>query len=52
MGGVELRIATKIDEQKVDFLVDMINEIYLESEENIWVDGHLRIIPNRLIEII
>ena len=30
----------------------MINEVYLESEENIWVDGHLRITPNRLIEII
>ena len=30
----------------------MINDVYIESEGNIWIDQHQRITPERLVEII
>ena len=48
----ELRIATSVDHDKVNFLVEMINKVYEKSESNIWIDNHNRISKNRLIEII
>ena len=49
---VTLSIANATDEQHVPFLVDMINEVYHTSEGNIWIDDHLRISKERLVEII
>ncbi len=52
MEGVVLRIATTKDQKHVDFLVSMINKVYIESEGNIWRDGHERITHQRLTEVI
>ncbi len=49
---IELRIATAIDKQRVDFLVVMINEVYKETEGNIWIDDYQRISKEQLIKAI
>lgn len=52
MSNIELRIATKIDEQNVDFLVAMINEVYQKSEGNICKGKYDRVSNKELLEII
>lgn len=53
MNDIELRVATKIDEQNVNFLVAMINEVYQKSEGNIWKgEEYDRISNKELLEII
>ncbi len=50
--GIELKIATEVDEQRADFLVTMINEVYELSEGNIWIDDYDRISKGLLLNCI
>jgi N-acetylglutamate synthase-like GNAT family acetyltransferase len=52
MGDVKLSIAKPATFQHSNFLVEMINEVYLESEAEIWLVGHQRISPERMAEVI
>ena len=52
MNNIETRVASQHDNIHAGFLVQMINEVYIESEGNIWKDEHQRITPERLNEII
>jgi N-acetylglutamate synthase-like GNAT family acetyltransferase len=52
MSAIELKIATIKDESKADFLAEMINTVYNESEGNIWVDGYKRTSKGQIINII
>ena len=52
MNNIETRIASQLDENQVGFLINMINEVYRASEDDIWIDEHQRITLERLLEII
>ncbi len=52
MKNIKTIIASQLDENQVGFLVSMINQVYLESEAELWKDEHDRITIPRLIEII
>lgn len=52
MSDVKLSIADSSTFQYSDFLVKMINEVYLVSEAKIWLDGHQRITPERMDEVV
>lgn len=52
MNNIQLKIVSQLDENQVGFLVNMINEVYQESEGNIWKDDHERITKSRISEII
>ena len=45
-------IASQLDENQVGFLILMINQVYDDSEGNIWKKEHQRIAKPRLLEII
>jgi N-acetylglutamate synthase-like GNAT family acetyltransferase len=50
--NIKTIIASQLDENQVGFLVGMINQVYLQSEEGMWKEEHQRITSSRLIEII
>jgi GNAT superfamily N-acetyltransferase len=52
LDNIITKVESQLDENQVGFLVKMINDVYIESEGNIWIDEHQRITPTRLIEII
>lgn len=52
MLAVELKIAQLEDINSLETLKEMINEVYWESEQNIWQDVHRRISVQGLKEII
>jgi GNAT superfamily N-acetyltransferase len=52
MPDIKLRIATKHAESNVKVFTNIINEVYIESEGNIWIDEYRRITKNELINII
>ena len=52
MNTINIRIANQHDEIHAGFLVKMINDVYHDSEGNIWIDKHNRITPERLLEVI
>lgn len=52
MKNIKRIIASQHDLHHVGFLVEMINDVYLKSEGDIWIEAHKRITPTRLIEII
>ena len=52
MSEVKLSVANSTTFQYSEFLVDMINKVYLESEAKIWLDGHQRITPERMTEVV
>jgi GNAT superfamily N-acetyltransferase len=50
--NIKTIIASQLDENQVGFLVKMINDVYLESEKELWKDEHERTNKQRLLEII
>lgn len=52
MSDVKLSIANRETFTYSGFLVDMINQVYIESEAAIWLDGHERISPTRMEEVL
>ena len=52
LNNIDKTIPSQLDENQVGFLVKMINDVYVESEGNIWIDEHQRITKERLLEII
>jgi len=48
----QLIIATSTNQEHVDFLVKMINDVYDESESNIWLEGHKRTNSEKLKKVI
>ena len=52
MKDIKTIVASQLDENQVGFLVSMINQVYQESEGDIWKVGHKRIVLSRMLEII
>jgi len=52
MDDVKLSIANQKTFTYGDFLVKIINRVYIESEAEIWLDGHERISPERMTEVV
>ena len=52
MSEITLRIATEIDESKAEFIADIVNKVYKESEGKIWIDEHTRTSKNRILNTI
>lgn len=52
MKDIKTIVASQLDENQVGFLVSMINQVYQESEGDIWKAEHERISLPRMLEII
>ncbi len=52
MNTIKTLIPSQLDEDQVGFLVSMINQIYLESEADLWKEEHERTSKERLTEIV
>jgi len=52
LNTINTKIADQHDLIHAGFLVKMINDVYVESEGDIWIDEHQRITMERLTEII
>ncbi len=52
MEKIKTIIPNQLDENQVGFLVKMINDVYDESESNIWLEGHKRTSIEKLKQVV
>lgn len=52
MKNIKTITVSQLDENQVGFLISMINQVYQESEGDMWKDEHERVTKPRLLEII